>query len=75
MNASELITQLQELIAVHGDVPVMKEYFYGGYDDLAGLPVVKDVHACPWMADAYWGAYENHYRSDEHPSFTAIIVD
>lgn len=75
MKASELVAQLQALIAAHGDFLMVKEYFYGGFDPLAGPAKVIEVHACPWMAESYWGKYEEHYRGSEHPSFKVIVID
>mgnify|MGYP003600382087 CR=1 FL=1 len=75
MKASELVAQLQALIAAHGDFLMVKEYFYGGFDPLAGPAKVIEVHACPWMAESYWGEYEEHYRDSEHPSFKVIVID
>lgn len=75
MKASELVVRLQELIAEHGDFLMAKEYFYGGFDPLAGPAKVVEVHACPWTAESCWGKYEEHYRGSEHQSFKVIVVD
>ena len=75
MKASEHVAQLQALIAKHGDFLMVKEYFYGGFDPIAGPAKVVEVHACPGMAETYWGEYEEHYRGSEHPSFKVIVID
>lgn len=76
MKASELVAQLQELIAEHGDVPVLVQGYESGADDM--LLEVSEMHrrqdtvSCEGRYD--WVERTYPISSRPRDRFTAVVL-